>query len=167
MPFTLTAATIVAGITTVLAVYSAYKARTGGLVTEHEREQKIKQRLEDRTVPSDSWGLRVDDVLVKERSGPVYWVVKFVTGRISGETRVTLTYANAHVPGEVWEHENIQQIFTAFDFHVEHVKTVNPGDTVGEGHTVFVLQTVEWGDIVHFLRSIVKIEEYGREEMAG
>jgi len=154
--------TVAAFASVLLTGAGLYIARKNGLETEQGRERKVKDRLEGKTFPSDTWGITVDDVIVVERSSWWYRFKKLFTGRVYGETAVTVTYEHARIPGELWEADGIQQFFTTFDFSVEHTGTV---EQVHPVHTKFVLGTTEWGDIVHFFESIVKLEEYGREEM--
>lgn len=75
---------------------------------------------------------------------------------------MTVTYENAEIPGRLWEAENIQTVFEVFDFSVEHVGTV---ESVRPFHAKFLLGTTEYADIVHFLDSILMIEEAGRVDM--
>jgi hypothetical protein len=81
---------------------------------------------------------------------------------MSGEAAVTIKYQNASIPGEVWDNENIQELLGVLDFDVEHIETT---DQVNPTHTKFIVQTVEWGDIIEFLNTIIEIDKAGRERM--
>lgn len=145
-----------------LSAFIAYQSRKNGLETQWEREQFVNSRLAGTTIPSDTWGLTCDRVTIIEDSGLFYRFRKFVTGRMSGEATVTIKYQNASIPGEVWENENIQELLSVLDFDVEHIETT---DQVDPTHSKFIVQTVEWGDIVTFLNTIIEIDKAGRERM--
>jgi len=162
MLFNASPALIVGAISAVLTGIIAYESRKSELETEQKRERQVKERLAEKTFPTNTWGITCDDVIVIEDSGLWYRFKKFITGQISGEVAVTVKYENASIPGEVWEFDAIQEIFTTLDFSVEHVETHEQLDPT---HAKFVLGTVEWGDIAHFIHSIIMIEEYGREQM--
>lgn len=82
---------------------------------------------------------------------------------MSGEAAISVTYQNASIPGEVWENSNLQAALDVHGFEWEHVQT---NENLQPTHAKFVLQTVEWGDIMDFFNSIIKAEQWGREMMA-
>jgi len=147
-----------------LSGFIAYQSRKNGLETEWEREQFVNSRLAGSTFPSDTWGITCDYVTIVEDSGWPYRFKKFFTGRMSGEAAVSVKYQNASIPGEVWENENIKQILDVLDFEVEHVGT---NDHIEPTHSKFVLDTVEWGDVVEFLHAVIEMEKAGRERASS
>jgi len=146
-----------------LSGFIAYQSRKNGLETQWEREQFVNSRLAGTTIPSDTWAITCDGITIIEDSGALYRFKKFVTGRMSGEAAVTIRFQNADIPGEVWENENIQELLGVLDFEVEHVETT---DQINPTHAKFIVQTVEWGDIVEFLNTIIEIEKAGRKRMS-
>lgn len=147
-----------------LTGFIAYQSRKNGLETQWERERFINSRLAGSMRPSNTWGIKFDQVNIFEDSGLFYRFKKFVTGRMSGEATVTIQYQNASIPGEIWENENIQELLGVLDFDVEHIETV---EQIEPTHAKFLVQTVKWEDIVEFVNTVIEIEKAGREEMAG
>lgn len=147
-----------------LTGFIAYQSRKNGLETQWERERFINSRLAGSMRPSNTWGIKFDQVNIFEDSGWFYRFKKFVTGRMSGEATVTIQYQNANIPGEIWENENIQELLGVLDFDVEHIETI---EQIEPMHAKFLVQTVEWGDVVEFVNAIIEIEKAGREEMTG
>lgn len=73
--------TVVLGLlTAALTGAGVYIARKNGLETEKEREEHLKNRLKGRTIPTDTWGITVDDIVVIEKSGLPYRVKKIHHG---------------------------------------------------------------------------------------
>ena len=147
-----------------LTGFIAYQSRKNGLETQWERERFINSRLAGSMRPSNTWGIKFDQVNIFEDSGLFYRFKKFVTGRMSGEATVTIQYQNASIHGEIWENENIQELLGVLDFDVEHIETV---EQIEPTHAKFLVQTVKWEDIVEFVNTVIEIEKAGREEMAG
>lgn len=147
----------------VLTGFIAYQSRKNGLETAWEREQFINSRMSGSTFPSDKWGITCDHVIIIEDSGWWYRFKKFFTGRMSGETAVSVRYQNASIPGEIWENSNLQAALDVLEFEWEHVDT---NENLQPTHAKFVLQTVEWSDLMEFFNTIIEAEKWGRKQMA-
>lgn len=146
-----------------LTGYIAYQSRKNGLETEWEREQFINSRMSGSTFPSDTWGITCDHVIIIEDSGWWYRFKKFLNGQMSGEAAVSVRYQNATIPGEIWEDSNLQTALDVLEFEWEHIDT---NENLQPTHAKFILQTVEWGDLMSFFNVIIEAEKWGREQMA-
>jgi hypothetical protein len=148
----------VLGVATLLI--TAYAARKRDLETITDRQQKVDARLTGKTVQSDYWGIEYVHIELTERSGGVYWVVKMLTGRISGEAEVTVRYHGPSVPGDVWEGKRGQAMLNGFPYPVEHLVT---DETTHPTVAVFRIRSVDPDTIKNFSKTLLTLDAENRE----
>lgn len=148
-----------------LSAYVAYQTRKNSLETGRERERYLNFRLQDTSQFSDTWGIKVGNILVDEDSGRLYRLKKFVTGTISGTVTISVTYKTATIPGSFWEQEKVQDLIAGYDVEAEHLRTQEHLDPTP---AVFRIESVKYEDVIGFFNYIIGFDQYmNRKRVSG